>query len=91
MYNKILILGKQVKQIESHLPNFCKKIMQENTGRFLIHKEDLLRIYNEITETAVQCGMVPEIITATDFDSFSFDETKVKLEFLTGYHSNVIE
>lgn len=86
MKNKIIALGEQVANLEKFIPDLCKKIIQENTGRFFVHKEDLMRIYLKIVELSTRHSIEAEIISAGEFDEYKFDSETAKFLFFEGYH-----
>lgn len=87
MKAKIKQLGTLIAALEKlNKQNGMKHLIQENPGRFLIHKDDFIRISNHLTEQAIQNDLTPVIFTGEEIDLYDYDKTYVEMYLFEGYY-----
>lgn len=87
MNKKIKKIGILIASLEKlNKRNSMKHLLQENTGRFFVHKEDFIRITNVLVQKAIQYDLEPVIFTGLEIDSFEYNKSIVEFNLFEGYY-----
>lgn len=88
MNEKIKQLGILIASLEKlDNRNGMKHLLQENTGRFFVHKDDFVRITNSLAQKAVQYDLEPVIFKGYEIDNFDYNKSIVEYNLFEGYYS----
>ena len=88
MNEKIKQLGILIASLEKlDNRNGMKYLLQENTGRFFVHKDDFVRITNSLAQKAIQYDLEPVIFTGHEIDNFDYNKSIVEYNLFEGYYS----
>ena len=88
MNEKIKQLGILIASLEKlDNRNGMKHLLQENTGRFFVHKDDFVRITNSLAQKAIQYDLEPVIFTGNEIDNFDYNKSIVEYNLFEGYYS----
>lgn len=88
-------LGKVIAQIEKATnSSFLRFLKMKFTGRFIVHKKDFIKIYNEVVEVCAENSIEPVIFTVKEIDKFVFNEDErihFKHELYSGYTDEIVK
>lgn len=89
MKEKVIELGRLVREIELNDPQFLKKLIQSQPQRFMHGVEEFLATYTKITEKAIQLDLDPVILQASDAVGV-YEKTEFKHLFFSGHSEPII-